>query len=282
MNYRHAFHAGNFADVFKHLILSRLLVYLTRKPAPLRYIDTHAGLGVYDLSGPEPQRTGEWRDGVGRLKLAEGLSGFADFAGPYLSTLKRLNDGPDIRLYPGSPMVAASLLRPTDRLVLCELHPEDVGVLKRSMGRDRRIKTIEIDGYTGLNAFVPPPEKRGLVLIDPPFEDRAEFDRLTRALVSAWTKWRTGVYAVWYPIKHPSAVEDFCNALVRSGIRKVLRVEIETQGFDPDAALSGCGMAIVNPTHGLDDELRRMLPDLARLLATGPGAKWRADWLVGE
>lgn len=281
MNYRHVFHAGNFADVFKHVLLTRLLVYLTRKETPLRYIDTHAGVGLYDLSSPDAQKTGEWREGIGRLLDAPVAPAAADLLLPYLDIVREIfpTDGP--AAYPGSPRLAARLLRHNDKLMLCELHPQDARKLEAAMGRDRRVKIDTRDGYEALNAFVPPPERRGLVLIDPPFEQRDEFDRMLNALLSAHRKWSTGVFALWYPLKDLPGAGRFCRAVAGAGIRRVLRLEMEVAPYDPDGPMSGCGLLVVNPTHGLEAEARLLLPELARILGSGRGG-WRIDELAGE
>ena len=281
MNYRHAFHAGNFADVFKHLILTRLLIYLMRKPTPLRFIDTHAGIGLYDLTAAEAQRTGEWAEGVGRLWEADLPAELAEMMAPWLAIVRKLNPDGKLARYPGSPVLAAELLRPDDRMVFSELHPEDARHLRSTIGRDRRVKIVEIDAYAGLNAFLPPPERRGLVLIDPPFEKSDEFDALARAVTAAWTKWRTGVYAIWYPLKHPDRAARFGSTLVDAGVRRVLRIELEAAAFDPVGPLTGNGMIVINPTHGLADEVRAALPELAQRLAQGHPA-WRIDELAGD
>ncbi len=282
MNYRHAFHAGNFADVFKHALLTRLLVYLTRKDAPLRFIDTHAGIGSYDLSADESQRTGEWRDGIGRVLEADFSPAASELLLPYL-TLVRGGFAPgSTPVYPGSPVLAARLTRRSDRLILCELHPQDSQSLAACLGNDLRIKIVELDGYTGLKAFVPPPERRGLVLIDPPFELRDEFDKMQKAFLTAHAKWNTGVYAMWYPLKDPAAAQRFCAGLMRAGVRRILRAELWTRLYDPEGPLTGCGLIVVNPTHGFDDEARIILPELCACLATGPGPNWLVEWVVPE
>lgn len=269
MNYRHAFHAGNFADVFKHVLLARIIVYLARKPAPFRVIDTHAGIGLYDVAGPEATRTGEWRDGVGRLVRAEAPVGVRELLQPYLDAVGPC--GPDGRPldYPGSPAVARHLLRPQDRLLLSERHPDDAATLTRTMARDARVKVLTADGYTVLNASVPPPERRGLVLIDPPFEDRAEFDTLAAALGRAWRKWATGTFAVWYPIKDPAPVAGFAQAVSAAISSDHLWLELARPSSGP--ALRGCGLLVINPPFVLADEARRLLPFLAGVLSM-PGA----------
>ena len=202
MNYRHAFHAGNFADVFKHVLLTRLLAYLMRKDAALRYVDTHAGIGFYDLGDARAERTGEWRGGIGALAsaLPQASPQVMDLLKPYLDCLGPLDAQGMPNLYPGSPAIAQHMSRKQDRLTLCELHAEDVKALKANIGRDKRAKVIAIDGYVALKAYVPPRERRGLVLIDPPFEDAREFERLASALPRAVEKWPTGTYALWHPV----------------------------------------------------------------------------------
>ena len=218
MNYRHAFHAGNFADVFKHAILARILAYLTLKPAPLRFVDTHAGLGLYDLSGDAATRTGEWRHGIGRIAAAVPPPELVEILAPYLGAVGPAGPGGTWLSYPGSPAVAQWVLRPEDRLTLCELHPEDGEALRRNMGRDRRVRVVTGDGYASLKAVLPPPERRGLVLVDPPFEKPGEFDTLLAALGAAHARWPTGSYMVWYPLKDRAAVGRFANGLAASGM----------------------------------------------------------------
>ncbi len=281
MNYRHAFHAGNFADVFKHALLARMLVYLTRKDAPLRYLDTHAGVGLYNLASEEAARTGEWRDGIARVAGAAMPAEIAGLLKPWLDVV-HWTPGEDLARYPGSPTLAQRLLRPIDRIVLCELHEHDARVLARNMGRDRRVKCVRIDGYMALNAYVPPPERRGLVLIDPPFEDRAEFDAMADALEGAWTKWPTGTYALWYPIKRPLEAAAFARRISRGTIRRALLLEMDVARVAENAPLSANGMIVVNPPFGFDAEARALLPWLTQTLARGEGARWRVEWLTGE
>jgi 23S rRNA (adenine2030-N6)-methyltransferase len=282
MNYRHAFHAGNFADVFKHAVLARILVYLTRKEAPLRYLDTHAGGGLYDLAAAAAARTGEWRAGIGRLANAHLPTDVAALLAPYLAVVGAVDAEGRPALYPGSPVIAQHLLRRQDRLILCELHPDDAQILATNLGRDGRAKIIHIDGYVALNAYVPPGERRGLVFVDPPFEASDEFERLEKGLIAAHAKWESGVYALWYPLKEPAAAEKFCTRLAMSGIRRLLRLELRVGTIRADAPLAGCGMIVVNPPFVLEDEATAILQVLVPLLARGPGAAYRVNWLVGE
>ena len=277
MNYRHAFHAGNFADVVKHAILVRLLEHLRGKPAAFRVIDTHAGAGLYDLGGPEAQRSAEWQGGIARLMNA-GLDCVdldpapRTLLAPYLEAVAAANSPGRLATYPGSPALVRAFLRSQDRLVACELEPQAAASLKHHLGQDRRIKLVAIDGWTALNAYVPPKERRGLVLIDPPFEASDDFTRLARGLEAAHHKWASGTYLLWYPIKSRAEPDALKRRLVRTGIAKILRAELEIGPMTDAARLSGCGLIIVNPPWTLEDELRSLLPALAaRLSPDGRG-----------
>ena len=282
MNYRHAFHAGNFADVFKHAILARVLSYLILKPAPIRFVDTHAGIGIYDLSGAEATRTGEWRDGIGRMAAIARAPAIADLLAPYLASVGPPGQDGTWRSYPGSPAIAQWMLRPQDRLTLCELHPDDGAALKRNIGSDKRVKVLSCDGYGALRAAVPPPERRGLVLIDPPFEQPGEFNAVLAALVGAHHRWPTGSYMLWYPLKDRVAVGRFAGGLATSGMKRVLQLHLLVG--DPDAGpLAGSGLILVNPPFTLRDEAEVLLPWLAETLGRpGQSTEWTARWLVGE
>jgi len=284
MNYRHAFHAGNFADIFKHAILTRILVYLMRKDAPLRFLDTHAGLGSYSLAGKEAQRSGEWREGVGRLLKAAPPAPIKALLAPYLETLGALTAAGAGGRYPGSPVIAQALLRAQDRLSLCEMHPEDRAALAVNIGRDRRVTIADGDGYGALKAWLPPPERRGLALIDPAFEEPNESERIERALAMALTKWPTGCYALWRPIKAQREDAHFLNAIAALGASNILQLEIDIGAVAPTEhspnPLSRCGLLIVNPPFGLIDEARALLPWLAGLLARDGRGAWRAEWLT--
>jgi 23S rRNA (adenine2030-N6)-methyltransferase len=281
MNYRHAFHAGNFADVVKHAALTRLLVHLCRKPAPYRAIDTHAGAGLYDLAGPEAARSGEWHGGIERLLGARMAEASRPLLAPYLDAVAACNPAGRLVAYPGSPALVRAFLRAQDRLVACELEPNAAAALKRNFAQDRRIKTVAIDGWTALNAYVPPKERRGLVLIDPPFEDSGDFSRLAQGLEAAHHKWANGTYLLWYPIKAREQPDALARRLRRSGIGKVLRAELSIAP-PADSRLSGCGLIVVNPPWTLEQELHVMLPALAGVLAGAARGSSRIDWVSGE
>jgi len=253
MNYRHGFHAGNFADVFKHAILARILVYLTRKDAPLRYIDTHAGAGRYDLTSEAAKRSPEWRDGVGRIVKARPPAEVAALLRPYLDAIGPCDDDGRPDSYPGSPALAQSLLRPQDRLALSEAHPEERAALIAALGRDRRLSIVATDGYVALNAYVPPKERRGLVLIDPPFEEPDEDAR-------------------------------FLNAIAALGAPNILRLELDVGVVAPGAhspnPLRAAGLLIVNPPFELIAEARVLMPWLAQALKRAAGGGFVRQWLT--
>jgi 23S rRNA (adenine2030-N6)-methyltransferase len=282
MNYRHAYHAGNFADVLKHTVLCRILTYLREKPAAFRVIDTHAGAGRYDLAGIEAGKTGEWRDGIGRLIGADLAPHLRALLAPYLDAVASLNPEGRLKAYPGSPTLVQALLRRQDRLIACELEPQQAAALGRVLRGDARAKVLTIDGWTALGAYVPPPERRGLVLIDPPFEQPGEFTRLVQGLATAHRRWATGTYLLWYPIKDLREAAGFARKLTRLGIGKMLRVELIVDRADPAEGLRGSGLIVVNPPWTLRDDLRLLLPALAQTLSRGAADGFKIDWLSGE
>jgi 23S rRNA (adenine2030-N6)-methyltransferase len=277
LNYQHAFHAGNFADVHKHAVLARILSYLKAKPAALRVIDTHAGAGRYDLRGAQASRGGEWQEGIGRLLGRPLPDELRTLLAPYLDVVQNLNPGGTLRVYPGSPLIALSLIRPQDRLIACELEPRAAAALKGVL-RDRRATVLALDGWTALGAYVPPKERRGVVLVDPPFEDAADFTRLSSAVVAAHRKWPTGIYMLWYPIKERDAPDALARRLRKLAIPGVLRCEITMGPPRADAGLVGSGLIVINPPFKLAADLKVLLPALAEAFTAG--AACRIDWLA--
>ena len=271
MNYRHAYHAGNFADVMKHAILALVIEHMKLKEKPFFLLDTHAGTGETDLSGIEAQKTGEFHAGIARVLAAE--APHAALA-PYLAAL---GDDP-LMHYPGSPLIAARMARETDRLAFCELHPEDAAALRQNFARDARVKCHAMDGYAALKSMLPPKERRGIVLIDPPFESRDEFARLFEALLDATARFATGTYILWYPVKDPSVSGAFLERLAEAGPPKTLCLELHIMAADP-ARMTGCGLVVVNPPWTLAGSARDMLDWLAETLAQAPGARAREEWL---
>lgn len=283
MNYRHAFHAGNFADVLKHCVLALCLEHLKSKPKPFRYIDTHAGIGGYDLASSEAERSPEWKEGIGRLLDADLPDPAAAALGPYLDVVRAMNpDG--MAHYPGSPEIAARLLRDTDRIHLCELHGEDAKTLDGRYRRDARVKVENRDGYKALKSLIPPKEKRGLVLIDPPFEDRDELAHMAAAVTGAFGQWPTGTYIFWRSLKNLWAADRFDNGLAEwliaeKGLEpeKVLRADLWVRDLASEGKLAGAGVVVVNPPFTLEEKLLGLMPWLSDTLAQGDGYGWRVD-----
>ena len=280
MNYRHAYHAGNFGDVLKHVTLTAALEHLGRKQAPYFYLDTHAGRGNYPVAAPETQRAGEYRDGI--LRLIDGGDAPPAVA-RYLELIRALGyEQGQLTAYPGSPRIALALLRGSDRAALCELEPREADALKGLFRRDPRAQVHERDGYEALGALLPPREKRGLVLIDPPYEAPDEFERLEPALVAALARWPTGMFAIWYPIKAGAADGRFLARMAGSGVRRQLVAELTIERDDSPAGLNGAGMLLVNPPWQLDERLAGALPWLHARLAAERHGRWRVSWLVPE
>jgi len=282
MNYRHGYHAGNAGDVLKHAILVLVLAHLRQKPKPFVVIDTHAGAGAYPLDSLEANRTEEWRGGIGRVLDATNPP---EAIRAYLEQTRAWSPpaaGSDRPWYPGSPMLARAALRPGDRLVAIEAHPETQATLAAMLGRTKGVTSRHADGYQALDALMPPPERRGLILIDPPFESRTEFADMARALIRAHRKFATGQYMLWYPIKDPGLVDSLHQSLRDSGIPRVLCVELTTRPVTTVAGMAGAGMILVNPPWRLEDTLSELLPWLSECLAQEPGGGHRMVWLRGE
>ncbi|AHF93880.1 external DNA catabolism protein [Opitutaceae bacterium TAV5] len=322
MNYRHQFHAGNFADVFKHAALVQLVRFLQRKEKGFLYLDTHAGRGSYDLAaaarGDSLARQPEWPDGIGRLLAAP--SGPADPASPrprpaasaghaapaaptpladYIELVRSLADtdasapaasspspAAPLRMYPGSPRIVQALLRPQDRMTLCEKEPGEAAALQAEFRHLPRVSVQALDGYTGIRAHLPPPERRALVLIDPPYEAQDELQKVAAALREGVRRLPGGVFAVWYPLTGRAGTEAFFTDLARASSPPLFAVELTVAG-DPEAAaaglsLRGCGLAVLNPPWGIAPVLESLAVDLARLLARHPGGRGTLNWIVPE
>jgi 23S rRNA (adenine2030-N6)-methyltransferase len=282
MNYRHAFHAGGFADVIKHIVLVRMLTYLQEKPAAFRVIDTHAGAGLYDLTSDEARRGGEWLTGIARVMQARFSEAVLPLVAPYLDIVRAFNPQRDLAAYPGSPLIARALLRPQDRLTACEVEPKTRKHLIDALRRDTQARVVDLDGWTALPAFVPPNERRGLVLIDPPFEQKDEFERLAEGFAQAFAKWPTGSYLLWYPVKSRRATDDLARRVAEAtgaGAQpgKCLRLEFSTAPRAAEAGLTSAGLLIVNPPWKLLDELKAILPELEKPLGQGGAGRFRLE-----
>jgi 23S rRNA (adenine2030-N6)-methyltransferase len=282
MNYRHAFHAGGFADVIKHVVLARILTYLHEKPAAFRVIDTHAGAGLYDLTGDEASRGAEWRTGIARLMQARLSPAAETLLKPYLDIVRAFNPGRDLEAYPGSPLIARALLRPQDRLVACEVEPKARKRLIDALRRDAQARVVDLDGWTALPAFVPPNERRGLVLVDPPFEQKDEFERLAAGFAQGFAKWPSGTYVLWYPAKSRRATDALAQSVAaavdaKAGAGKCLRLEFSVAPQGADTGLNSAGLLVVNPPWTLLSELKTILPELEKPLGQGGAGRFRLE-----
>ena len=282
MNYRHAFHAGGFADVVKHIVLVRILTWLQDKPGAFRVIDTHAGAGVYDLTGEEAQRTGEWLTGIARVMQARFSETVLPLVTPYLDIVRAFNPPAQLKAYPGSPLIARALLRPQDRLTACEVEPKARKHLIAALRRDTQARVVDLDGWTALPAFVPPKERRGLVLIDPPYEDKDEFTRLADGFTEAFSKWPTGSYLLWYPAKSRRATDALARHVAEVAASgptpgKCLRLEFSAAPQAANSALVSAGLLLVNPPWMLMAELKAILPELERPLGQGGAGRFRLE-----
>lgn len=287
MNYRHAFHAGNFADVVKHVVVTRILLYLCAKESAFRIIDTHAGAGLYDLAGEDAARGGEWQGGIGRVIAAPFSPQAAALIRPYLDIVRAFQpdatSGTPLRVYPGSPLIARALMRPQDRMNACEVEPGARAALIDALRRDMQARVVDLDGWLALNAFIPPRERRGLVVVDPPFERADEFEQFSKALAGALHKWPGGLYLAWYPVKDARRVEAFVDAVGAAAPdrAKILRIEIDIGPRPPHAdgrpgGLSRAGLLAINAPFTLKGELDLLMPELAAVLAPD-GGRWMAE-----
>jgi 23S rRNA (adenine2030-N6)-methyltransferase len=282
MNYRHAFHAGGFADVIKHIVLVRILSYLQEKPAAFRVIDTHAGAGVYDLTADEGRRGGEWLTGIARVMQARFSEKTAPLVKPYLDIVRAFNPARELASYPGSPLIARALLRPQDRMTACEVEPKARKRLIDALRRDTQARVVDLDGWVALPAFVPPKERRGLVLIDPPYEQKDEFDRLAAGFSEAFAKWPTGSFMLWYPVKSRRATDTLARHVTEAvgagpSPGKCLRLEFSVAPQAIGGALASAGLLIVNPPWTLIGELKAILPELEKPLGQGGAGRFRLE-----
>lgn len=288
MNYRHHYHAGNYADVFKHVLLVQLVRAMQRKDKGFLFLDTHAGRGGYDLSLPSVlpdgrERAPEHPAGIGRLWQATGMPAGIE---EYLNLVRRFNErrgvtGNELGYYPGSPWIVKLLARPQDRMVLCELREDDAEALDFDFARESGVKVLPLDGYTGLKAQLPPPEKRALVLIDPPFESKAEFADIQRGVAEALRRLPGAVMAIWYPITERARTDDFHRALMELAAPTWF-AELEIAGDGAQLRMKGCGLLVLNPPWRIEQEIRPVLPILQEKLRVDSGARTTSAWLVPE
>lgn len=278
LSYRHSFHAGNHADVLKHIVQSLILNALQQKDKPFVYHDTHSGVGRYDLTQEWSEKTGEYKQGIARIWQQNVTPSAID---SYLAAIKALNNGNTLRYYPGSPRVARTHLRPQDRMVLTELHPSDYPLLEQEFQRDRQVAIYKEDGFARLKASLPPKERRGLVLIDPPYELAKEYRDVVQAIAQSYKRWSTGIYAIWYPVVNRCDIDDMLEGLANLGIRKILQIELGVAPDTNERGMTASGMIVINPPWKLESEMQEILPFLKQAIAPVTG-HFKVEWVVPE
>lgn len=282
MNYRHAYHAGSFSDVLKHIVLIALLESLKRKDTPFCYIDTHAGIGYYNLYSEMAAKSKEYENGIEKIIQADNPPPLVRL---YLDCVHHINNQLEkakfasLRYYPGSPMIARHFCRPRDRVVACDLHPEEYQALRSAFAGDKQVAVHHLDGFLGLKAFLPPPENRGLVLIDPPYENPEETTRIVHSLPIATKRWANGLYAIWYPIKEKAQIDRFHRSLKANISQPVFVVELTLYPDIPNH-LNGCGMAIINPPFQFDHTIKEILPWIWKALTINDQGRFSAYTLA--
>ncbi|MCG7584199.1 23S rRNA (adenine(2030)-N(6))-methyltransferase RlmJ [Photobacterium sp. OFAV2-7] len=278
LSYRHSFHAGNHADVVKHIVQSLILDALKQKDKPFVYHDTHSGVGRYDLQDERSEKTGEFRQGIARLWSRDDIPAEIQ---SYLDAIKVLNDSDDLRYYPGSPRVARAQLRQQDRMVLTELHPTDFPLLLQEFRSDRQVKIYKEDGFQRLKASLPPKERRGVVLIDPPYELKHEYMDVVNAIAESYKRWATGTYAIWYPVVYRENIDKMLQGLEKLGIRKILQIELGVEPDTTERGMTASGMIVINPPWKLESQMQAILPWLQQAIAPSRGHH-TVQWVVPE
>lgn len=277
LSYRHSYHAGNFADVLKHIVLIEILEHLLQKDKSIHYIDTHAGAGVYDLTSPRAQKLQEYRGGIGLLRQTSWPE-----LSRYLQIVAELNPADSLVCYPGSPAIALKLLRRHDRAWLYELHPEDARLLEERYQHDRRVRLARQDGYAALAGLLPPVSRRGLVLIDPSYEIKTDYQRVVEVVEQACRRFATGTYAIWYPVVERERITALEQDFIRTGIPDIARFELNVRPDANGTGMTGAGMVVVNPPWTLLARMSALLPKLTQLLGQHPEASCRAELLVAQ
>ncbi|WP_446470324.1 23S rRNA (adenine(2030)-N(6))-methyltransferase RlmJ [Xenorhabdus stockiae] len=279
LSYRHSFHAGNHADVLKHTVQSLIIESLKEKEKPFLYLDTHAGAGRYQLSGEHAERTGEYLEGIARIwqrdDIPQELSG-------YMKVVKALNQHGVLRYYPGSPLIARHLLREYDELNLSELHPSDFPLLRSEFSRDRRARVLREDGYQQLKSKLPPKTRRGLVLIDPPYELKSDYQNVVKGILEGYKRFATGIYALWYPVVLRQQIKRLVKDLEKTGIRKILQIELGVRPDSDQRGMTASGMIVINPPWKLEQQMKAVLPWLQQVLIPEGTGHNSVEWIVPE
>lgn len=281
LSYRHSFHAGNHADVLKHLVLMLIIESLQQKEKGFYYLDTHAGVGRYRLFSEEAEKTAEFSEGIGRLWQYP-LADLPTEIGRYIKLIKSLNGSDTLRYYAGSPLIAAMMLRPQDRALLTELHPTDFPLLRNNFKQFDNIVTKRDNGFQQIKATLPPKERRGLILIDPPYELKEDYDLVVEAIREGYKRFATGIYAIWYPVVFRQQTKKMIKGLEATGIRKILQVELAVRPDSDKLGMTASGMIIVNPPWQLEQQMKSILPLLTEVLAPEGVGSWTVQWITSE
>ncbi|KHT62475.1 ribosomal RNA large subunit methyltransferase J [Photobacterium gaetbulicola] len=278
LSYRHSFHAGNHADVVKHIVQSLILDALKQKDKPFVYHDTHSGVGRYDLQDERSEKTGEFKQGIARIWQRDDIP--AEVAS-YIDAIKVLNNGDELRYYPGSPKVARAQIREQDRMVLTELHPSDFPLLLQEFRGDRQVRIYKEDAFARLKGSLPPKERRGVVLIDPPYELKHEYMDVVKAIKESHKRWATGTYAIWYPVVYRENIDKMLKGLEELGIRKILQIELGVEPDTEERGMTASGMIVINPPWKLEGQMQAILPWLKEAIAPNHG-HYKVEWIVPE
>lgn len=279
LSYRHSFHAGNHADVLKHIVQTLIIESLKEKEKPFLYLDTHAGAGRYQLSNAHATRTGEYLEGIARLWQQEEVP---ELILPYLEAVGSLNTSDELRYYPGSPLLAAKLLREQDLLMLTELHPTDFPLLRTEFSRDKRVRVCREDGFGQLKSKLPPASRRGFALIDPPYELKQDYSAVVKGIVEGYKRFATGTYAIWYPVVHRQQIKRMLKELEATGIRKILQIELAVKPDSDQLGMTASGMIVINPPWKLASQMASILPWLHKTLVPEGTGHTLVEWVVPE
>ncbi|UAY77711.1 23S rRNA (adenine(2030)-N(6))-methyltransferase RlmJ [Pasteurella canis] len=280
LSYRHSFHAGNHADVLKHIVLMLIIENFQLKEKGFYYLDTHAGVGRYRLFSEEAEKTAEFEEGIGRLWQRDDLP---EEITRYIQLIKKFNyGGKELRYYAGSPLIAATMLRPQDRALLTELHPSDFPLLRNNFKEFKNVTSKRENGFQQLKATLPPKERRGLILIDPPYELKEDYDLVVQAVEDGYKRFATGTYAIWYPVVLRQQIKRMLRHFENTGIRKILQIELAVHPDSEQRGMTASGMIVINPPWTLEQQMKKILPYLTQTLVPEGTGNWSVKWVVPE
>lgn len=279
LSYRHSYHAGNHADVLKHIVLTLCINALKEKEKPFLYLDTHSGAGRYLLQSEHAEKTGEFLSGI---NLIWQQSDTPELLNTYLSVLKRYNPFDNLKYYLGSPLIAKQLLREQDKLNLTELHPTDYSLLRQEFSKDKRAKVFKEDGFAQLKSKLPPESRRGIILIDPSYEIKDDYQKIPKALIEAYKRFATGVYLIWYPVVSRTQTQKMIEQIINSGIKKIAQFELAVKPDNNQKGMTASGMIVINPPWKLNEQMQTIMPWLKNILDTEKTGNYLIKELVSE